>query len=239
VRLVQPASGPRTTTDPIFLADFIVRSCGLRPRRACDLGAGTGVLGLLLATLDPRVAVVGIELQPELARLAAHNAAQNGLASRVRCECADLRALGAKPARAPFDLVLSNPPYHEAASGRVSSDRTRALAHHELGCSLGDVLATASRLLTPRGALALIYPAPRLQDLVTALLAERFRLRFLRMLHPRAGRPAARVLVLAQRSRKARLSVLPPLFLHEGTGWAAEAAAILDGATADSRAARR
>jgi tRNA1(Val) A37 N6-methylase TrmN6 len=91
------------------------------------------------------------------------------------------------------------------------------------------LVAAARRLLSPRGRLALIYPADRLLDLATALAGAGFRMRTLRLVHPRAQKPAARVLVLAQQGVRARGLVHPPLYVHEGNAWSTEARAILDG----------
>jgi len=222
--VVQPAVGPRFAVDPVLLADFVVRSCGVRAKTACDLGAGSGVLGLVLAALDPRVRVTGVEVQPELAALAKRSAQLSGLAERVRIETADLRA-----ARGRYELVVANPPYHAEGTGRVSARASRALAHHEISCTIDDVARAARRLLTPRGRLAVVWPADRLFDLTTALAHQKFRLRTLRMVHPRANRAAARVLALAQLGVRATTNVLPPLVLHEGQSFSDEAAAILDG----------
>jgi tRNA1(Val) A37 N6-methylase TrmN6 len=222
VRVVQPKEGPRFAVDPVLLADFVVRGCGVRAKTACDLGAGTGVLGLVLAALDPRVRVTGIEMQPQLAALAEKSIALSGQGDRVRIEKADLRQVKGR-----YDLVAANPPYHK--SGRVSPKASRAVAHHEVECTIEEVVAAARRLLGARGQFVCIWPAERLFDLTSALAAEKFRLRFVRFVHPRIDRPAARVLALAQLGVRSTARVLPPLVLHEGTGFTAEAAAILDG----------
>jgi tRNA1(Val) A37 N6-methylase TrmN6 len=226
VRVLQPASGPRFTTDPILLADFVIRSCGIRPRLACDAGAGTGVLGLALAALDRNVRVSGLEIQPHLAAMAGRSAVLSGLASRVEVQAVDVRV--APVPRGGYDLIVANPPYF-ADAGELPSQRALALAHHEVSLTLEELVAAARRLAAPRGRLALVYPAERLQELLAALAAGRFRMRTLRLVHPRAGRKAARLLALAQLGVRARLSVLAPLVLHEGAGWSTEAAAILDG----------
>ena len=222
VRVVQPEKGPRFAVDPVLLADFVVRGCAVHAKTACDLGAGTGVLGLVLAALDPRVRVTGIEMQPELAALAEKSIALSEQGDRVRIEKADLRQV-----RGRYDLVVANPPYHK--SGRVSPQASRAAAHHEIACTIEEVVAAARRVLGARGQFACIWPAERLFDLTSVLAAEKFRLRFVRFVHPRLDQPAARVMALAQLGVRSTARVLPPLILHEAAGFSAEAAAILDG----------
>src|SRR5437763_12247080 len=93
-----------------------------------------------------------------------------------------------------YDLIVCNPPYHDSAAGPASPRAARAVARHQVGCSLDDVAGAARRLAAPRARLGLIYPAQRASDLLTVLRDHRFRLRALRFVHPRAGLPARRVL---------------------------------------------
>lgn len=84
---------------------------GLRepPARAADLGCGTGCLGVALAVRLPALRVDLVEVDPELRGLAAGNAARHGVEGRVEVLCGSW----AEPlrGRAPYDLVLANPPY--------------------------------------------------------------------------------------------------------------------------------
>ena len=227
LRLLQPRRGPRVTTDPILLAHFVLRTAGVRPRRAVDLGAGSGVLALVLAAMDERVTVLGLEIQPALAALGRRAAARNGLEDRVRLETADLRIAAPRPGG--YDLAVTNPPYHAPGRGRPAALPARARAHHALDASLEDLAAATRRLLAPRGQLALIYPAEQWAEVAAVLGAVGLRPRQLRLVHPRAGRPAARLLLLAQRDVRSACLCHPPLFLHQGEGWSEEAAAILEG----------
>ena len=119
--LTQPARGYRYSLDPFLLAGF----CRPRPReRILDLGAGVGVIGLLLARRHPTVRVVGIELQPELARHAAENARASGLAARVHVVRADLREAPRFLPPEHFNRVVANPPFRRPGSpARRSSSR--------------------------------------------------------------------------------------------------------------------
>ena len=75
------SDGALCSNSPFLLADF---SSPRRNERIVDLGAGVGVIGLLLAQRHPTVRVTGIELQPSLARHAAENARASGLQARFQ-----------------------------------------------------------------------------------------------------------------------------------------------------------
>ncbi len=82
------------------------------PLRVLDLGTGTGCLLLAVLSEYPNATGMGLDLNPAAAGLAAGNARALGLAGRAAFLAADWSA----PLAGRFDLVLSNPPYIEAAA---------------------------------------------------------------------------------------------------------------------------
>jgi tRNA1(Val) A37 N6-methylase TrmN6 len=213
LRLWQPERGPRVSLDSLLLADFAAARRGERLGRVLDLGCGGGVIALALAGRDPEARLVGVELQPELAALARRNAALNGAEGRLEIVEGDLRRrlpLG----ETRFDLCVSNPPFRSAGAGNTPR-ADRALARQELSCTLDDVARAARRHLKPRGALALVFPADRLPDLVATLVEHDLRPRALRPVHSLADEPARRVLCWACAGYRGGVTVEPPLVVHE------------------------
>ena len=81
LRLTQKKRGHRVGHDAILLA----AATAAQPATASvDLGAGVGAAGLALAVRVPGVDVTLVEIDPELAAIAAENIARNGLDERVR-----------------------------------------------------------------------------------------------------------------------------------------------------------
>jgi len=79
--------------------------------RFCDVGTGSGVLALTLASELPRMTGVATEVSPEALAVAAHNASMLGVADRVDFVLSDLLASEVVRARAPFAFVVANLPY--------------------------------------------------------------------------------------------------------------------------------
>ena len=127
-----------------------------RGERVCDLGAGTGLLGLLLLAREPDLQVTNVELQAAAVALAEQNTALNGLPERVSNLRADLREPGQLPKAGSFDLVVSNPPYFDAARGAVAQTESRGLARSDEACTLPQLCAAAGRLLRCGGALLVL-----------------------------------------------------------------------------------
>jgi tRNA1(Val) A37 N6-methylase TrmN6 len=227
--LRQPARGHRFGHDAILLAASTPAAAG---EVAVDLGAGVGAAGLALARRVARLAVRLVEIDPELAELAAGNAARNGLGDRVRAHAFDVAAPPAVFAAAGLgadcaDRVLMNPPFHDSGRAQASPDARRRAAHVAPAGALATWVGTAARLLRAGGTLSLIYRADGLAESLAAL-APAFGAITVQPVHPKPGAAAIRVLLCAAKGSAAPSSLLPGLVLNGDDGRpSAEAEAVL------------
>lgn len=216
-KIIQRPGEATFSIDALLLAHFI------RPRRGdslCDLGTGTGVIPLLLSARGSIGPIVGVELQSELADLAERNIRLNGLAGRIRVVRGDLRTitLNDLDRNEPFDLITANPPFRKPGTGRVSPVAGRAMARHELECTLEDVLMASRRLVRFGGRVALVHLAERLTDLLVELRARALEPKRLKMVRPKAGARAKLVLVEARAGGRPGLAIEADLVLHDENG---------------------
>ena len=177
--------------DPVLLSSFVNIKSG---ERVIDLGAGNGILPLLLAGKSEAAQITGIEIQAELAWMAKRSVKLNGLEERVRIVPGDLRDPGILEASA-WDVVVSNPPYRRRGSGKVNPYSGKAIAHHEITCTLHDVAAAAGRLLKNKGRFAIVYRPARLNELLAEMDGAGIAPKRGRMVYPHMGDPANLVLV--------------------------------------------
>ncbi len=226
VRLRQPARGYRAAIDPVFLAAAVPARVG---ERVLDLGCGAGAAALCLLTRLPEVEVTGLELQGEMARLAADNAKSNGLSARFRVLQGDILAPPAALEPGSFDRVMLNPPYL-ASAGRPAECPAGATATREGEARLADWLRTAVHLLRPKGSLTVIHRADRLDAILAAFRGHVGEARIF-PLWPDAGRPAKRVVVAARKAVATPVTLMAGLVLHGAGGEFTPAAeAVLRGA---------
>ena len=205
----------RPSTDTFLLGGFPVLRRG---ERACDLGAGTGLLGALLLTREPSLTVTGLELREDACRLARRTAERSGWQERLLCRQGDLRRREDLPPAGGFDLVVSNPPYFPPETGRVSPQETRSVARSEVVCTLEDVCRAAGWLLRWGGSFCLVHKPERLTDLLVTLRENRLepkRLQFVRH-HPEAS--VSLVLVEARSGAKPGLTLQNDLILYTSSG---------------------
>ena len=140
LKILQPAKGYRAGLDAVLLAAAVPAREG---ERALEAGAGVGVASLCLASRVSGLEVAGIELQPELVRLATANITRNGLGERVSVAegdighpVRDLAAMGLEPNS--WHHVFANPPFHDPAASPASPNASKAQAHLTLGSDLDD-----------------------------------------------------------------------------------------------------
>lgn len=186
----QPEKAYRFSTDSILLANFVNLS-GVK--RAADLGAGCGVVGLAALENLKRKAKLGddsplskgrpppqagpcsaapelfyfVERQPVMLESLAKNVAlyQPRTSCRLEILAGDWRDLFPEDLGGRLDCIMVNPPYFTASSGRPSSRPSVDAARREIFGGLEELLASISRLLASPGWAALILPSSRRREM--------------------------------------------------------------------------
>jgi len=214
VQITQPAKGHRFTLDSLLLADF----CRIRPRnRILELGAGTGVVSLLLAKKFPEARFVAVEAEPGAYKLLCRNIEENGLGGRIVPVGQDLKYLNRSIAPHAFDIIVANPPYTRTGAGRTSPSLERQTARQDQTAPLSAWLDRQG-LLKNKGRFFLVFPAQRMVELASLLRERNLEPKRIRCVHPYSDKPASLVLVEAIKTGRTGLEVLPPLIVHGHDG---------------------
>jgi len=225
ITLIQPKHGYRFSIEAILLARFVHAATR---DRVLELGAGCGVVSMMIAALYRPREVVAIEIQPPLAEMISRSAAINQLKS-VRAVFADIRQkkiTGVEPAS--FDLVVANPPYRATASGRENPDHGRRVARGEGATVLADFVSAARHYARTAGRVAFVFAARRSAELISAMRSKQLEPKRIRFVHPQIGAPASVMLIEARAGGGIEVAIEPPLILYERPGlYTAEARALL------------
>jgi tRNA1(Val) A37 N6-methylase TrmN6 len=213
--------GHRSGLDAIMLAASVPTNA---EGRVADLGAGAGVVGMAIAHRCRLTKVDLVEIDEKLAALSRDSLEmpQNRhLSDRVCSHCADVAVAGsmfidAQLAEGGHDYIVANPPFNDA-SHRPSPDADRALAHMADASMANQWVKMAARLARGRARLALIV---RPQNLVDYLLPVQLRFGDIKLLplHPKADKPASRVLIGGTNGSRGAMQWLPPLIIHRKDG---------------------
>ncbi|MDO9309994.1 MAG: methyltransferase [Deltaproteobacteria bacterium] len=216
LRLFQPRHGYRYSLDALLLARFCAL---LKPGgRIADLGAGCGIISLVLARVNPEASVVAIEKNHDMAELIERNIRQNGLAHRVSLQAGDVIDLRGSHPDSTFDLVVSNPPYRKPQSGRISPLAGRDAARHETSAGLADFLAAAKYLVKPSGRICFIQLPSRLAEFMALAVQMKLSVLRLRMIHNNAGSPATMFMAELAKGRRSAPVIESPLLVRDMQG---------------------
>jgi len=214
IHLTQPREGYRVAIDPIFLAASVPAAPG---DMVLDVGAGVGAAALCLAWREASCQVRGIEVQRDLARLAAGNIDRNGFAGRVEVMIGDLLRPPPRLAPSSFHHVMANPPFLPADAATPPPHHGRALAHLEGEATLADWVRFCLTMARPKGTITFIHRADRMEALLGELKSRAGDI-VVFPLWPGGSRPASRILVRARKEVWAPTRLAAGLVLHEPDG---------------------
>ena len=216
LQLFQPRQGYRYSLDPLLLARFCpeVKHGG----SIIDLGAGCGIISLVLARINMSASVTAVENNPDMAALVEQNIQHNSLAGRVSVLAEDVMNLRNYCPVSTFDLVVSNPPFRKSGSGKVSPQTGRDSARHETTAGLADFLNAAKYLVKPTGKICFIQLPSRLPEFMALASEMKLSLLRLRMIHSDAESPATMFMAELAKGRRSTPVVQPPLFVRDMRG---------------------
>lgn len=202
-------------TDSFLLGSFPTLKRG---EKVCDLGAGTGLLGLLLLAREPSLHITSVEIQEAACTLAQRTAALNDLQNSTTILHADLRDVAAMPPAGSFDLVVSNPPYFPVGHGLRAESNARETARADSSCSLDELFAAAARLLRWGGRFALCFRPERMAELMETARQHKLEPKRLRMVQNHAGSVPSLLLLECRRGGNTGLTVDAPLLMTSENG---------------------
>jgi tRNA1(Val) A37 N6-methylase TrmN6 len=206
LKLIQSRDGYRFSIDAVLLSEFVT----IRPEDVVvDIGTGCGVILLILLLTKPAGYAFGLEIQEALASQAWRNAVLNGFEDKMGIILGDIK--NPPMAKQIADVVICNPPYRNAESGRINPDQRRAIARHEILASIDDILRAARNLLRKKGRLAMIYPSIRLVDILLRMRRFDLEPKKVRINYPGLQSGARLALIEAVLGGKPGLEIRPPL----------------------------
>lgn len=214
-QIIQRTDGFCFGMDAVLLSGFAVVKRG---EKVLDLGTGTGIIPILLEAKTEGEHFSALEIQGELADMARRSVALNRLEKKITIVNGDIKEASQIFGPASFDVVTSNPPYMNDARGLKNPDLPKAIARHEVLCTLEDVVREAAKVLKTGGRFYLVHRPHRLAEIINTLTAYRLEPKRMKMVHPFADREANMVMIEAVRGGGAFLKVEAPVIVFREPG---------------------
>lgn len=211
IRLIQKKQGLTFGTDAFLLAAYVRPSTNAV---AVELGGGTGIVSLLLASKKKAKRITAIEIQPVYAELIERNTALNGF-SNIDTLCENVCNLTPTMLGHEVDLVVSNPPYMKCNAGKRNDADEKYIARHEVCGRIADFCAAAGRILKHGGRFVVVWRPDRLSELFAALLEARLEPKRMTFVHADTEAEPCMILLEAIKGGAPSMRISPPLFLYQ------------------------
>ncbi len=228
IKILQSSRGYRFTIDSLLLVDFINLKY---PKLIADFGAGSGIIGIMLAKRFPKARICLTEVQHALSDNAEKNIEFNMVGDRVclyRNDINNIYDMDIEPNS--FDLVVSNPPFRKQSSGRISPYGEKAIARHELSITLKQLINAAFYLLRGKGRFCFIFHPERLIEVIEGLKERGFEPKRIRFVHSNKYKEAKMFLIEAVKEGNQQLTIEKPFFIYNRSGeYIEEALRVING----------
>ena len=214
-RILQKKKGFCFGMDAVLLSGFARVREG---ERAVDLGTGTGIIPILLQAKTEGRHFTGLEIQEEMAKMAARSVRLNGLEQQVDIVQGDIREASRLFGKASFDVVTSNPPYMNDSHGLKNPDLPKAIARHEVLCTLEDVVREGAKLLVPGGRFYMVHRPHRLVEIINTMTSFKLEPKRIKFVHPFVDKEANMVLIEGIKGGKSMIKVEKPIIVYKEQG---------------------
>ena len=201
--------------DAVLLSDFAKVKRGAK---VIDFCTGTGIIPILMEARNETASFEALEIQEESADMAERSVAMNGLQNKIKVITGDVTKARDYFSCDSYDAITCNPPYMVGQHGLVNPTSPKAIARHELLCTLEDILREGAKLLKQGGSFYLVHRPFRLTEIITLCIKYKLEPKRMRMVYPYTNKEPNMVLLQAIKGGKPRLTVESPLIVYEKPG---------------------
>jgi len=180
-------SAMKVGTDGVLLGAWAdVSNC----RHILDIGAGTGLIAMMLAQRAIDATIVAVEIDEPASDEMRLNFSACPWKDRIQAVNTEIQSFESPKS---FDLIVSNPPYFN--NGTLPPTTARKSARHENTLSQYDLLKSVDRLLSPNGKLCIILPYQEALEFERTAFEYELHLNKVLAFHAKEDKPAERLLM--------------------------------------------
>ena len=201
--------------DAVLLSSFAKAKSG---ERVLDLGTGNGIIPILMEAKTKGEKFFGLEIQEESADLARRSVALNGLEDKIEIVTGDMKEAADIFGAASFHVITMTPPYLRDSHGIVTPTDAKAIARHEITCSLEEMICQASKVLKSKGRFYMVHRPFRRAEIMSLMVKYLLEPKRMRLVYPFVDKEPNIVLIEGLKGGNSRITVEPPLIVYEQPG---------------------
>ena len=201
--------------DAVLLSGFAKAKKG---ERVLDLGTGTGIIPILMEAKTEAEDFKALEIQEESADMARRSVRYNHLEDKIEIVTGDIKEASAIFGGSSFDVITTNPPYMIGTHGQNSPSEAKAIARHEVLCTLDDILRETAKMLVPGGRFYMVHRPFRLAEIMSKMVEYKIEPKSMQLVYPFVDKEPNMVLIEGLRGGKSRLTVEKPLIVYKEQG---------------------
>lgn len=211
ISLLQPKIGYRVAIDPIILSSFT----NAKPNQSVlDVGCGVGTISLILKKKNSSAEIFAIDIDETICEICKQNSIKNSL--EINVVNVGIENISSNPLlkNKLFDHVVTNPPFFELKSSRISNEKRFANFETIL---LEDWISHCLKKVKNKGTFSIIHSSHRIDDILRALGGKVGNIE-ITPIYSTEKSNAIRIIVTCIKSSRAHTKISGGLLLHEKDG---------------------
>lgn len=212
-KIIQNPSNFCFGMDAVLLSDFTIVK---EDEKVLDLGTGSGIIPILLQAKTKGKHFTGLEIQDYCVDMARRSVSMNNLENQIDIIEGNIKNADTLFSLSSFDVITTNPPYMNEGKGLINDYSPKAIARHEIYCTLDDVIRVASRLVHVGGRFYMVHKPYRLIEIIEVLKKYKMEPKRIRFVHAYKDKEANMVLIESIRHGKPMIKVEKPLIIYDG-----------------------
>ena len=202
--------------DSVLISNFCAKNKSAS--NAVDIGSGSGIISILIASKTRIKHIYGIEIQNEVAEMSKRSIELNHLEDKIEILNINLKDATKYINPNSIDCVVTNPPYMKNGTGAKNENKQKIIARHEVETTLSEILNISYKLLKDKGEFFMIHRVDRLVDILSEMRAQRLEPKEIQFIHPYVNKSPNLVMLRAVKNGGRELKVLDPLVVYNNNG---------------------
>ena len=173
-KMIVEEKGLKITEDAILLSEFMKKYFSRKGKNLkgeksfLEIGAGQGIISLLLSELDIISKIFAVEIQEEVFAALKKNIEINDLNGKIIPINKNIKNVNGE-----YDFIFSNPPYKKTSSGKMPENEMERISKYEILLTLEELILEIKRLLKNYGEFFVVVPNSRLNDVFRCIYENR------------------------------------------------------------------